>query len=252
MLEQRLADALGNAPVGLTMDDHRIDATPDVVHGRVSRDHNLAGCRIDGQLARCAAIGKHRIVHLVVDADAELDRRVTTRGAHGVGQLEPVCPVVGGLARELAVVIGDALGLQSPKFRGHGLGSISELVRRLCHDGRGMAHRTAGMGPAADTHDVGIAEDDVDLFRFDAEEIGRDLGKAGLVALPAGLRADDEIDAPVRADSELGPLPRRADRRLDVLAEPATEQQTFRLRRCRAILEPSQSIRRNARSRLAS
>src|SRR5262249_8939322 len=50
-LEQRLADALGEAAVDLALDDHRIDDGADVVAAPETDDLDAAGVRIDLELA---------------------------------------------------------------------------------------------------------------------------------------------------------------------------------------------------------
>ena len=55
MLPQRLADALGDATVGLAVQDHRIDRPADVVEGGVTDDFDMSGVRVDLDLANRAA-----------------------------------------------------------------------------------------------------------------------------------------------------------------------------------------------------
>ena len=52
------------------------------------------------------------------------------------------------------------------------------------------------MRAAADLHDVGVADDDVDDVHRHAEKIGHHLREARLVALSARLRADDDVTRP--------------------------------------------------------
>ena len=80
------------------------------------------------------------------------------------------------------------------------------------------------MRAAADADHIRVAKDDVDGFDRQHQQIGSDLGKAGFVALAARLRADDDADAALRLDRDLGALARRADRGLDVIGQPETEQ----------------------------
>src|SRR5262249_36047368 len=65
-LEQRLADALGEAAVDLALDDHRIDDGADVVDAPETDDLDAAGVRIDLELAdmRPVAEGEARRIEI--------------------------------------------------------------------------------------------------------------------------------------------------------------------------------------------
>ncbi len=95
-------------------------------------------------------------------------------------------------------------GRDLPGFRDKIRGGLGE-------HSRSMAHRAAGMRPAANLHDGGIAVNDFDLFIGDVEQIGDHLREAGLVALPVRLRADHSIDNAVRTHLDLRLLLRRPD-----------------------------------------
>ena len=70
-----------------------------------------------------------------------------------------------------------------------------------------------------------------------AEQVGRDLREARLVALAARLRADHDVDPAFRLHRDLGALPRRADRGLDVVGDAEAEQLAALLRLALALLE---------------
>ena len=55
MLPQRLADALGDAAVGLAVQNQRIDGAADIVDRGVARDLDVAGVGVDLDLADRAA-----------------------------------------------------------------------------------------------------------------------------------------------------------------------------------------------------
>jgi hypothetical protein len=92
------------------------------------------------------------------------------------------------------------------------LGAIDQSGSGQRDHGRGMAHRAAGMRPAALADAVGVAEDHIDGIDRDAEQIGCDLREAGFMALPAGLHAGDKFDTPLHRDRDFGALQRRAGR----------------------------------------
>src|SRR5260370_11934452 len=80
-LEQRLADALGEAAVDLALDDHRIDDGADVVDAPETDDLHAAGVRIDLELTdmRAVAEGEARRIldrGLLPPGVAGLDRKV--------------------------------------------------------------------------------------------------------------------------------------------------------------------------------
>src|ERR1700747_1139483 len=58
MLEQRLADALGEAAVDLALDDHRIDDGADVIDAPETDDLDAAGVRIDLELTDMRAVAE--------------------------------------------------------------------------------------------------------------------------------------------------------------------------------------------------
>jgi len=96
LLPQRLADALRDPAVSLAVDDHRIDAAADIVDRRIARQVDPAGFRVDFHLAHRAAVGKHRIVHLIVRRSRERAEPVQ-RGL--LGQFEDI---EGAVARRRA------------------------------------------------------------------------------------------------------------------------------------------------------
>ena len=72
------------------------------------------------------------------------------------------------------------------------------------------------MRSATHGHFVRIAGDDTDCLLGNAQNFGDDLGKDGLVPLPAGLSADGHFHRPVTVYNDLRELHRRADRRLNI------------------------------------
>ena len=78
------------------------------------------------------------------------------------------------------------------------------------------------MGAAAGGEHRAVAADEVDRLGLDAELVRHHLPEARLVALPARLGADDEIDAARGRDFHGEALVRHADRRLDVVDDADT------------------------------
>ena len=94
------------------------------------------------------------------------------------------------------------------------------------------------MRAAAHLHHVGVAENDLHGLHRHVQQIGHDLGEAGLVALAARLRADHDIDASLRPHGDPRLLVGRADRGLDIVRKAAPEQLAAFGRRAPALLEP--------------
>ena len=59
------------------------------------------------------------------------------------------------------------------------------------------------MGPAAQSNNIGIADNDLDQRHRDMQQIRDHLGKTGFMALPAGLGANHHIDAAFWLDRDL-------------------------------------------------
>src|SRR3954471_2933190 len=76
LLVQRLADALGEAAVGLPVDDHRVDDRADVVGDRDLDDLGDAGLGVDLDLDQVAAAGVGEVLGIVV-------RRLLETGLEG-------------------------------------------------------------------------------------------------------------------------------------------------------------------------
>ena len=75
-------------------------------------------------------------------------------------------------------------------------------VRRQLGGRTADGQRAAGAGAGPGFDPVGIALDDADARRIDAEARRRDLGESRGVALSAGLRADQELDPAVVGDDQ--------------------------------------------------
>jgi hypothetical protein len=60
VLEQRLANTLGNSTMRLTMQDQRIGGAPNIVHRCIADNSNLARFGIDLDFADLRVVGKAR------------------------------------------------------------------------------------------------------------------------------------------------------------------------------------------------
>src|SRR6267378_1920519 len=97
MLPHGLADALDDGAVGLAVDNERIDAAGHIVDAGVAGNRHFAGVRVHLDLADRAAVGKHRVVHLVVGDDREPIRQIAREVHAGRlgGQLEDIEVAIG-------------------------------------------------------------------------------------------------------------------------------------------------------------
>ena len=86
------------------------------------------------------------------------------------------------------------------------------------------------MRPSACADDIGVAQCDGYDFERHAQQIGRHLGEAGLVALSRRLCADHHFDTIVRMDDEVGAFLGRSDRGFDVVRKTKPEQLAAPLR----------------------
>ena len=182
----------------LTVQNERIDRLAAVVDRGVAADFDRAGVRIDLGLAHRGAgrIGR--------DAPGE-GRLRPQRPAQIVRQRGQIVDGTGNIEQgQTPVAVGrheQSVGERNVAFGHveHGGGNPARLVdhgaRGLDHQRTGKTHGAIGMGPAAGGERRAVAAHEIDRVRLNAELIGHHLPEAGLVALPARLRSDDEIDA---------------------------------------------------------
>ena len=111
----------------------------------------------------------------------------------------------------------------------------------LDHQRAGEPHRPVRMRPAARGERRAVAAHEVDRVRRNAKLVRHHLPEAGLVALPARLRSDDEVDG-VGRDGDLDALVRHADRGLDIIGD-ADSQEPAALLRLGAALGESLPVR---------
>ena len=211
VLEQRLADALGNSAMRLTVQDQRIDGAPDIVDRSVADDFNLAGFGIDLDFADLRAIRKARDrKRLVGDAGErplQILWQVLARDG-GRGDLEDADLAIGAgdpvsAALELDV---DFAGLEQEA--GDLAALVDDVVGRLADDGRGQLHRAAGMRAATRRNPGGVVGDVSDALERHAKPFGDELREAGFVPLSRGHRAHHQLDPAFGKHGDLGALAR--------------------------------------------
>src|SRR3984885_15225 len=201
-LPQRLADALCNPAVGLAVHHHRIDGAADVVDRGVTRKLKRAGLRIDLDLANMRPARKAELpeclVATAIKRSAQVERHALAVSAGGRRHVENSNMTVGAFDGEAAAGKGDIVLGGFEQMRGDFFALLDDDIGRLAHDDAGEPHRARGMRAAAFLDDVGVALVDIDIVEWHAEPFRYALRKGRLVTLPAGQRADDDIDAPFR------------------------------------------------------
>jgi hypothetical protein len=98
VLEQRLANSLGNSAVRLTVQDQRVNRAPDIVHCSVVDDFDLAGFGIYFDLADLRAAGeardRERLVGNAGERSLQLRWQVLAAGG-GLGDIEDADLTIG-------------------------------------------------------------------------------------------------------------------------------------------------------------
>ena len=183
-------------------------------------------CGIDFDLADGAAVGKDRIVHLVVGHDRDAVRKIIGQRMlrDFLRELEEVQCAVGAARAKAAVAELDLVGRRAQNDAGRLFSFCNELRERLGEHRCGMPHGATGMGAATHLHHIGIAEDDLDGLGGHMQEVGDDLGKARLVPLSARLGADHDLDLSPRRHRDARLLVGCADGGFDVVRKPAAEE----------------------------
>ena len=176
-----------DAAVHLALDEHRVDRPAAVVHRHVADDRDLAGVGVHLDDRRVGPERPDEVVRVVERVLLE-SRLHALRDALGhvgrtgdVGERQALVRRAADLV--LAVHDLDVLGRRLEHVGGELLGLVGHLVggarHRLAADGQ----RARAVGAHAERALGGVAVDDLDLGRVDAEPVGHDLREAGLVAL---------------------------------------------------------------------
>ncbi|MCY1306023.1 hypothetical protein D9M70_558550 [compost metagenome] len=128
-------------------------------------------------------------------------------GVGGKCHLEPGHRLVGAGNLQFAVLNHDVAFVRFHQMRGDLLCLGLHLVERL--DDRRHADRAGAraVGAHAHLHLVGIAMHDVDAVNRNAEAVGDELGKGGLVALAVAVRAGQHLDGADSVDAHFRRFP---------------------------------------------
>ena len=208
VLQQCLADTVGDAAVDLTLDDHRVDDLAEVVDGGPIDDLDHPGIGIDLHLADVATGRKGEILRIVerplIQAGFHLVEREVVRH-HGRGDdFAERLALVGSRYGEVAVLeldIGDRgleqvgrdlLALFDGFVAGHGNRRPSDR------------QRARAIGPVSPLDPGRIAMNDIDGVERYAQPVGDDLGERGFVSLAVLMRAGKDGDRAGDGETNLG------------------------------------------------
>ena len=172
MLQHRLADALRDAAVDLPIDDHRIDDGADVVDRPETDQLDLAGIRIDLDLADVGAVAEGEIRRIVDRGVLQTRLGIGREVVGGVGGLRHVregdAPVGAG-DREHAVGKLDIAGRGLEQMGGDQLGLGDDLVGGAVERRAADRDRARAEGAGALRYFAGVALHDLDALDRHAE-----------------------------------------------------------------------------------
>ena len=198
LLVQRLRDALGEAAVHLTFDDQRVHDLADVVDRHVRAELHEPGLGVHLGGAQVRAVREGEVVGVV--GGLRVERRLEPSGrscaANTASETSWIVRDWSGTPR---TVNAPPLNSMSPSstssmVRGHLPGLVDHLVAGVVE-----RHAADGQGPGAvGVHALGrdarVAVQDADVLERHTEPVGGDLRPRGLVTLPVGGRAGDDLD----------------------------------------------------------
>ena len=207
VLQERLADALGQASVDLAFDDHRVHHVAEIVHGDEADDVDDTGLRVHLDFAdvRPRRIGEVRriVERLLREPRFEILQGVVLRHVGRERHLREGDGLVGvddgeGPVGELHLVL---FGLQHVRRDLLALGD--DLVGGL-DDGRAAdGERSRAVGSERVVRSSGVAVQHGDVLERHAELVGDDLREGRLVALTVTVRAGDHRHRTGHVDADL-------------------------------------------------
>src|SRR5207302_1978251 len=217
LLIQGLADALRDAALDLSFDDHVIDDAADVVATDEARELDLSGLGIEFDLANLGAVGpgrrRGRLGRRYAERLLRLARRELSEPDGAVGAGNP----------EGAVAILDVARRRLERLRGKLLAARNSLAARR-HDRR-AAHESGARSHAADAvRQVGVALNDMDFPKRDPQYFGDELRVRGFQPLPHRLRAGKHRDRAIGADPDVDRLGGKGTGPFQVHRQPSTPQ----------------------------
>ena len=234
LFQQRLADALGDAAVQLAGIEHRVDHPPGVRNSGVAHDLDDARVGIDLHLADLRGARPVPVFRgepgLRAEPGLETGRqgRRLHRGMRDVGERHRP---VGSCHREAGIGIGDVGLGRFEQVGGDALALVDHLVGGEADRRPGDRRRARIERPPAVDHEIGIALDEADIARRDAEAFAQDLPEDRRVALAVVDRSGHQREPARGVDADFRRLDDGSRGLLDGIgeAEPAQPAARFRL-----------------------
>ena len=210
VLQERLADALGETAVHLAFDDHRVHDVAEVVHRHEVDDVDDARVRVDLHFAdvRARRVGEVRriVERFLREPRFEVLQGKVLRHVGRERHLGEGDGLVGvddgeGAVRELHLVL-----VRLQHVRGDLLALGDDLVGRL-DDGRAThRQRSRAVGAQRVVGTPGVAVQNRDVLERHAELVGDDLSESRLVTLAVAVRAGDHRHGPGHVHPDLADL----------------------------------------------
>src|SRR5262249_51939519 len=231
-----VADAVGDAAVNLTVDNHRIDQPAGILNRDVAENAHASGFGVDLYLGHMASVRVCELVDTKCGAgfEARLDifrKRIAGR------TLKDACQVA-KLHRKLrrADNAHSAIGDFEVLLGGLKL-MARELTRFGSNGGGGDHHGRTGRDrlPAGETAEAErrcrrVAGDNRDILRAHTEDLCADLRERRAEPLPHRRRAGRYRDLPGRRDADIAEFERAAAGALHAMRQPDADIAALRAR----------------------
>src|SRR5262245_58034899 len=206
VLDQRLADALYDAALDLSADDHRIEHAAEVIDHEIAIEGDLAGLGIDLQLADVRAVGMAGRACAVaagrLEPHAEFLGQRPHRRIGRLGDIRDGDRAVGADDTVFPVLELDVGGIRLHQRGSHRLALLDDRLggfeQGIAADGRA----SGAVGAAPDRHLGGVALHVTDGFERHAEAVVNKLREYGGVALTVRMRAGHDVERPVGVEAD--------------------------------------------------
>ena len=209
MLQQRLADTLGESTLHLAFRQHGVDEAPVVVDRDIAQEIDGTRLGIDLDLGDMTAVreGEHvgDVEHMRAQPGRHAVRQVR-RIARTGGEGREVDAAVAAAHREATARVVDLSLARLKKMRGQPACLRQRRIHRLDQRRATHVHRARAAMAGARPHGPRIGLHVSKGFHRQTEMLRGDLGEGGLVPLPVRLGTDGNGHPAVRIESHLRAL----------------------------------------------
>ena len=226
LFPERLADALHDCTVSLTIDNEGIDTTSDVVNRGVAGKPQIAGVGVNFNFANRAAVRKYRLMHLVVGDNEKPAGKIIRHpvACHFLSELEKVKAAIAFPRREPPIIEINMIGRSIQDGSSDTLSLDYQFPCGEREHCRRVPHGASGMSAASSFHNIGVAQNDADGLDRHRDKVRNHLRKARFVALTGRLGADNNLDAAIGAHDDARVFFRRTDGGFDIVGETETKK----------------------------